>query len=257
MKATNFLNTHLIAIKTTIEILKNGKIWLYFIPSLLVCLFFLLLRSIFHLGETSEQLLNDSTSWYQFLFGKIGALLDFFITQLYIFIVITILSPVNTMLSEKVDTLLTGNKFTFSLLRLFNDFVRMIFIVIIALTIEFSILIAWWLFAFIFGLTGTLFYEIITLFIGAFFFGFTFYDHSLERYQVGIFQSIGFAFTKIPLVLTTGIIFKTLYYFPYFWDVPYLGIMLAPIFTTIIATVVYLYDRKILPKKNDYSSIDN
>src|SRR5690606_24921740 len=149
--------------------------------------------------------------------------------------ILTVLSPFNTILSEKLDTKLTGQKFSFSIIRLINDLFRMILVVIIAISMEFIFIGFWWLICWITGLNDTFIYPLISFLIGAFFFGFSFYDHSLERYEVNVFGSIGFAFSNGLLVMTTGAIFKLLYYFPYFWEVSYLGIIIAPVLTTMIS----------------------
>jgi CysZ protein len=108
----------------------------------------------------------------------------------------------------------------------------MIFIVIIALTLEFFFLGLYWIIA---AITGIHFLDdIIYFLIAAFFYGFSFYDYSLERYELGVFKSLRFAFSNIFLVSISGCIFLGLY------TIPYLGVIIAPVLSTMIATIVYL-----------------
>ena len=131
----------------------------------------------------------------------------------------------------------------------------MIAIVSIALTLELLCLFVWWIIAKIIGFDGTSFYGIISLLIGSFFYGFSFYDHSLERYNISVGQSVNFAFKNISIVLLTGICFKALYYFPYIWDTPIIGIVISPVITTMISTVVYLfYSGKLNPDTSKLNS---
>lgn len=240
---------HIEAAKQVFNALKSNRYWGYFVPGVLVLIIYLIaegfLRLLFGTGPTAE-----TTHWFAKYVGggwaKVGSVLDFIITQAYIFFVITLLSPFNTLLSEKLDCQLTGQAFTFSLKRMVHDLMRMLLIVTIALILELLILFVWWLIAKILGFNGTFFYSIISMLVGAFFYGFSFYDHSLERYKVSVSESLNYAFKNMNIVLITGLFFKAMYYFPYIWDMPTIGIVLSPVLTTMLSTVVYLYYRGIL-----------
>jgi len=241
---------HIKGILEVFRQLSKGKFLFYFLPGAIITIFY------FWVNSATSQIANG----VNFLDGipLIGSYLEkgvdtafnivgFLFDQLYIFIIITILSPFNTHLSEKLDTSLTGQKFESGILRIFNDLMRMIFIVFIALSLEFLLMGVWWLVSWIFGI-GDSIYEFISFVMASFFFGFSFYDHSLERYDVGVFGSLGFAFKKMLMVTITGAIFQLLYYFPYTGELPYIGIVIAPVITTMISTVVFLYYKKRLPK---------
>lgn len=233
------VNHHIEAVKSTWNQLSKGNFLIYFVPGIIITLLFI---SIHLITDTllEGNITTQETGWLSSVFSKIGSVIDFIITQLYIFIILTVLSPFNTILSEQLDTKITGQKFSFSVIRLINDLFRMILIVIIALTLQFFFIGIWWFIAWIFNVNNTFFYDCVAFLISAFFFGFSFYDHSLERYEVNVFGSIGFAFSNIFLITLTGSLFKLLYYFPYFWEVSYIGIVIAPVLTTMISTIVYL-----------------
>jgi len=242
---------HIKAIIEVINQLTKGRFLMYFIPGLVITTIY------FWLTYRASSLLN--VTGFLERIPLVGGYLDqgfeatvgvisFLFDQIYIFAIITLLSPFNTHLSEKLDTQLTGQKFEGGFGRIINDLVRMIIIVIISIVLEFFLLGFWWIISWIFGIPD-LVYTIVSFLMAAFFFGFSFYDHSLERYKKGVFGSLGFAFQKMLMVIITGSIFLALYYFPYQNGTPYIGIFIAPVLTTMISTVVYLYYLKKLPKE--------
>lgn len=240
------INYHLASIKTVFELLSKGNFLIYFIPGIVITLLFVCIN--FFSGLVfGDSMPSENAGWFSIAFSKIGSVVDYLLIQLYIFFVLTILSPFNTILSEKLDTKLTGNTFSFSIIRVINDLIRMILIVLIAMLLQFVFIGIWWLISFITGIDDTFIYDVIAFLISAFFFGFSFYDHSLERYEINVPGSIRFAFSNVLLITITGIIFKLLYYFPYFWEVSYIGIVIAPVLTTMISTVVYLKVRNNFP----------
>ncbi len=242
----NPIKYHIDAVKIVAEQLSKGNFLIYFVPAILITTLFLLV-SFFANLVFGDPATVESTGWFSVVLSKVGSVVDFIVVQLYIFFILTILSPFNTILSEKLDTRLTGTKFSFSIIRVINDLIRMIFIVLIALLLQLVFVGIWWFICLVTGISDTIIYEVIAFLISAFFFGFSFYDHSLERYEISVPGSLRFAFSNILLITITGIIFKLLYYFPYFWEVSYIGIVIAPVVTTMISTVVYLMVRNNLP----------
>jgi CysZ protein len=226
---------HFKALIWTLLQFSKGKYLLYFIPGILFALGF------WWLENWSESLISlDATveyrSWYSNLWEKsvsqTGHFLSFIFHQLAIFFILTLLSPINTFLSESVDTDLTGKTVGFGLVRLVNDFIRMLFIVIIAISLELLILGIWSLISWIFGvqfLNPTVFFM-----TAAFFYGFSFYDFSLERNEISIMGSIRFAKKYSFPTLVTGIFFSILLL------IPILGLALAPFIITIVSTHVFL-----------------
>lgn len=241
----NVLNYHIQALKDSFSLLAKGKFLVYFLPGVIATILFFLFNSLLSSVFGSDTALNEEAGWFSVAIIKVGSVFEFITTQFYIFLVITLFSPFNTILSEKVDAHLTGQKFEFSIIRIINDLIRMVFIVIIALFFEFILIGLWWFFCWIVGINDTFVYKAFSFLIGAFFFGFSFYDHSLERYQISVGASMKFAFSNLFLVLLTGMIFKTLYYFPFFGSTPYIGIAIAPVITTMISTIVYIQYRKL------------
>lgn len=236
-------------IKSIIEVIKQltaGRFFAYFIPGAIISLLYYWYYFNMADYENGETFLSSIPWVGEYLeegFHKTVGVINFIVNQIYVFFVLTLLSPFNTLLSEKLDTRLTGQKFEGGLIRIINDLVRMIFIVVMALILEFFFILVWWIIAKMFGIPDSI-YQVMSFILASFFFGFSFYDHSLERYQKGVFASLGFAFNNILLVTITGAIFHAIY------SLPIVGITLSPVLTTMIATVVYLYYIGKMPHQN-------
>ncbi len=236
---------HLDGIKKTFETLSKGKFLVFFIPGLVITIlyWYFIYRARQYTGildlQTGYSWVDVVTGWIEtgldYFFGFISIIFD----QIYIFFVITLLSPFNTALAEKFDTSLTGKPFQSTLISFVNDFFRMLLVVLIAVTLEFGMMFFYWIFSWIFPeiIDTTMYYL-----IAAFFFGFSFYDFHLERYRVGVLGSLGYAFQNILTMLLTGSFFLLIY------NIPLIGIPLAPVLTVMVSTVVYL------KKENKFNS---
>jgi CysZ protein len=229
------INNHIYAFRVTIEALSKGKLFVYFIPGLIVALIYLYFRSWTSSAAGAAESLSDVwlvggvlSSVAHGFFG----LIDFLLFQFYVFIVLIILAPFNGLLAEKFDNHLTGNKFDGGIVRMMNDLLRAVFIALIALLLELATLFIWWIISFVipFGFIDT----IMSFLITSFFFGFAFYDYGLERYGEGTFASIAFAFGNMLHMILTGAVFTLIYY------IPVLGVFLAPLMATMVATATYL-----------------
>lgn len=226
---------HIYAIKVSFEALSKGKYLTFFIPGLIVGLFY-------YWAFSSTEELNESVSSYE---GS-NMVVDFFVSGakgvigfgqaillvIFQFFVLTILSPFNSFLSEKFDADLTGRKFETGFVRILNDLLRAILVAIIALFLELIFMGVWWILSWLplIGLLDPIMYFLIA----SFFFGFAFYDYSLERHNIGTFRSLGFAFSKMGHMIISGSIFTLIFM------IPIAGIILAPVLVTLISTGVYI-----------------
>ncbi|MES2590193.1 MAG: hypothetical protein V4622_14545 [Bacteroidota bacterium] len=229
------ISDHIYAAKVSFDELMKGKYWIYLLPSILITLVFYfvawLLSSIFSFVNAVDSIPYIG-SYLETGVDVTKGILDYLGDTFYQFLILTVLSPVYCLLSEKVDNDFTGAKFDGGIVRIMTDLIRAIFIVIIALILNFVAMVIWWLFAWITGFH--LLDEIMYFLIGAFFIGFSFYDFSLERYAVGTLGSWNFGFGKIPYMFITGGLFCLSFKIPFF------GVILAPFLMTIISTVVFL-----------------
>lgn len=239
--------THITAIKQTFEALSKGKFLLFFLPGAIIGLGYLY---VWYQGQTYRAIADSSDSIW-LVGGAVSGLLHFFgnlfsflIDQLYIFLVLVCLSPFNCILSEKFDNSLTGNTFHGGILRIINDVLRAIFIVILAILMEYIALGVWFVLSILLPFSDIL-DPIMYFLIPAFFIGFSFYDYSLERYGKGVFPSWGFSFGKMSYMLISGAVFTLLY------NIPAVGIIIAPVLLTMISTSVYIQIKGTTPQKEE------
>ncbi|MFK7785529.1 MAG: hypothetical protein AB8B56_10455 [Crocinitomicaceae bacterium] len=242
MKAINY---HIRGIITTLEYLFKGKYLLYFIPGLII-------TGLFWYFDTKLSDSDWTTDWWwlQWLNALFDWAKDLTVAMnesLYIFLVLTVLSPFFTALGEKFDKDLTGKETEGGVLRFINDMFRMVFIVFVSLILQGVFLFLYWIVDKMFGFPDMA-DEIVRYCIIGFFFGFTFYDFALERYAKGVGGSLMFAFSAPIGMIIIGVIFKAIY------ALPYVGIPLAPVLVVMISTVAYAYYIKKLPKSTQLSN---
>lgn len=225
---------HWTGIEQVAKTLFKGKFLLYFIPGLIVGLIYLYLQfqarrimAVAHLGDDIP-IVGSAISW---LADGVFSIFDLIVSEFYKFVILVVLSPVNCILSEKFDSYLTGREYKFDLIRLVNDFLRMILIVISALFLEYVFLVIWWIFSWILpDFIG----EAMFFLIASFFVGFSFYDYSMERYGLNFFKSWGLGFSKMSYMLITGGIFTLMI------KIPVVGIIAAPVVISMLSTAVYV-----------------
>ena len=242
-------NYHIKAITNTFKEIFQGNFILFFIPGIiLTIIYYWFLYNASKIVDTNK--LTSEYSWISWIFEyinyaliKILQLFQIISKQIYIFLILTIFSPFNTYLGEKIEEKYTGRKFEGGLSRFIKDILRMILVVTLALLIELVIIITYWTISWIIGLD--ILDDIICFFVTSFFFGFSFYDFALERNKLGVFNSIGFAFSNPLTMILTGGIFLVLF------NIPIIGIPIAPVLTLMISTFVYLYLNKQIPYLNN------
>jgi len=221
------------------ETLMKGKFLFYFIPGLVVSIF---LWVYYYQMSEYEQMTKETQEWFliggavSWVLDFLGSMLTFLVEQLYMFIVLVCFSPFNCILSEKYDNYITGNKFDGGFVRMLNDLLRAIFIVIISLLLELLVVFGYWLVSlFIPDSIAEYLDPAMGFIIPSFFIGFAFYDYSLERYGEGTFSTVGYAFKRMLAMLIAGSLFTLLF------NIPYVGIILAPVILTMLSTYVYVH----------------
>lgn len=230
------IQLHLDGIRTTAEALGKGKFLIYFLPGLIIGIIALYFYWQANRLLDAAHVVDDIPLVGSILSYSVDGIFGFFefiANEFYKFLLLVCLSPVNCILSEKYDNYLTNNKFDGGIVRIINDVLRAVFIVIIVLVMEYFTLFVWWLISFLIPMDEYL-TPIVQFLISSFFLGFAFYDYSLERYQKGTLSSLGFSFKNMGIVVLTGALFSALY------AIPYLGIIIAPVLLTMISTAVYV-----------------
>jgi CysZ protein len=230
---------HLKAIKTIFTLFSKGKFIIYFIPGLVLTIFFYYVNSLLAKLGKSDVTTNPNQT-----ITVVVSALEYINNQFYTFFILIILSPVNSILSKKLDTHLTDYVHTSSFSELLNNILRMIFVLSITLFFEFVIMGVWWLFALVTGLDFI--NPFLYVLVAAFFYGFSFYDYNLERYNRSTIGSLKYGTNHILSMLIAGGAFMLLKF------VPYVGYIIAPILITMLTTIVYLYSIKKLPKRSNF-----
>lgn len=232
------IKNHIQAIQITITTIFQGRFLWFYIPGIIITLGYLIslyLFSVDHYTITpteSESWIDTLIDWFNAIATWLHSFLTFLLDKIYVFIVITALSPFHAFIAERFDQSMTGTKFPYSFSHFIKDFFRMLAVVSLALLMQLGFILVWWVFSFIPGLG--LLNDLMYFLISAFFFGFAFHDYALERYRLSIGKSIQFAFQKPLSMILTGAIFLGIY------AIPYAGVPLSGVITTMIATVVYL-----------------
>ena len=240
----NAIKDHVFAAKLAIDQLSKGKIWLYILPSVVVALLFYNVFSFFHHlseGATVAQSVPFVGDYITTGLQKTVSFAVWITDQIYMFFILTLLSPVNCLLSEKIDNDVTGAKFDGGIVRIMTDLGRAFILLLFTLVLNFIVMGTWWLIALITGFH--LLDPIIYFMIGAFFVGFSFYDFNLERYGIGFFGTVEFGFAKMSYMVATGATFTIIYM------IPVVGLLLAPFLVTVVSTIVYLKMKNKIPNK--------
>ncbi len=156
----------------------------------------------------------------------------FILFELFKFVALTLLSPFHAYISEIYDQKLTGNQFKFSFLRMLEDLFRGLVISITAFSLE-MLFTGFWLILNLF-LPLEFFTPLAFMLISSFFFGFAFFDFSLERHEYGVLSAWNYAFQKASSCFWIGALFSIIMY------IPHAGIIIAPPLITLLATQRFL-----------------
>jgi len=231
--------------KTAISTIFNNKMAIYFVIPFILNIVLLIfgIKYIFELVEYSTKIFRewinfDSSDFLgrsfvkEFFYGLITTILYivFFITYMLISgnIITILLSPMFSLISEKTDTLLTGNEYKFELKQFLKDIFRGIFISARNTIIELFFMVIMLFVSFI-PVIG-FFSPVFMLIISAYFYGFSFLDYSNERNKMSIRKSVEFVRKHKGLVISNGLVFSI------FLFIPFCGSFIA-IFVSIISVV--------------------
>lgn len=130
-------------------------------------------------------------------------------TKFTLYIVVVTLSPILALLSERIEKILTGNKYKFSPVQLFNDIKRGMRIALRNIFWEyFFIVIILGIASFFGGTVKNILIFSIPIGIGFYFYGFAFIDYINERRRLNIQQSIYFVSKHKGLAIAIGSIYS-------------------------------------------------
>ncbi len=226
--------------------------WFLLIPILLYVIIlyitFSIESSIYQ--YTSEKIfsylnISNEDNWFfkalQFLLQGILFLL-FKLVFFFVFyfisgnIILIILSPVLSYISEKSEKIIRNKTYNFNLSKLVKQIARSILLSLRNITIQLLLIIGIIIISFIpiIGWIISPFSLVLIILINAYFLGFSFLDYSFERKELTINQSILIVRKNKGLAIGYGLIFYLTSL------IPFIGGLLAPffaIFITVAATI--------------------
>jgi CysZ protein len=131
------------------------------------------------------------------------------------FIVVIILSPLLTYLSERCDTLLTGNKYHFNLDQFWRDIQRAIRIALRNIVRQYLIILPIYFIAWLFWKNPTSSPVMFLVFlISSYYYGFSFIDYINERRKLDVKNSIQFVRKTSGLAISIGGCYAVLIFGP-------------------------------------------
>ena len=154
----------------------------------------------------------------------------FFLLFAYLggYVIIILMSPVFSYLSERTEKIKTGIDYPFSFRQLVKDVLRGVIIAVRNFSIEVILTLLMFILSFI-PIIGW-FAAIILFFISAYFYGFSFMDYALERKKLNLRQSVQFMRENKGIVIANGFVFSLCLI------IPFCGVSLSS-FAAIISVV--------------------
>ena len=171
-------------------------------------------RDIKELGSNIETL-NDLI-WMTIKMLFFDALYLIF-TKFTMYLVVVVLSPAISILSETIEEKLTGNKYPFNLIQLLSDIRRGARIAFRNIFWEyFFLVIVMGIASFMGGTAKSVIIFTIPIAIGFYFYGFAFMDYINERRRLNIQQSVYFVSKHRGLAVAIGSVYSILF-LSFFW----------------------------------------
>jgi CysZ protein len=203
--------------------IKKHKLWIYFLFPMVI--FFVIYYSGFAFQELKRDYTADDDAsmikkvWYFFVSGFF-LLMSYVIFNFMRYILIILISPVLSVVSEKVEKIITGNKYKFNLKQLFKDIKRTINLAIRNIFFEFGIVygvalalyIIFWIVPAPEG-TAKFISGQFAMLVAFYYYGFGFIDFMNERRRLTIKQSVKFVKKHKGFAIALGSIFTVFFHY--------------------------------------------
>ena len=152
------------ALGESIGFVIKQKLFLYFIPAILLSLVFYYMLSG---AQSATSWLTFMEDWWVigWIIGALEKTIHVIGFVVFEFVILVLLTPINSYFAEKVKEKFTGVKTEFDMAQLMRSLGRTAKILIIALSVEMLILFILWIFSFI---LGDSFYYVAALLISSF-----------------------------------------------------------------------------------------
>jgi CysZ protein len=203
------------------KFIKTHKLWYYFIFPVLLFL------GIYYLGFVFQELKGDTVIeddmgqikkvWLMFL-RSLYALLAVVMFSFMRYILIILLSPILSIVSERVERILTGNKYKFNLKQLIIDIKRALNLairnMIWELGIVYSFILVYYIVSWMVGfsegvdnfVTGA-----VAMIVAFYYYGFGFIDYLMERMRMDLPESVKFVRKHKGFAVALGSVFTLIF----------------------------------------------
>lgn len=237
------------------EILFSRKFWWFLLFPVLILLLLFIGGNVLisHAGDGLSGLIEhhikawiSGISWLQWVDTATGIFIKIVLRLLYFFlfiafggyIVLIVMSPVYSWLSERTEAHLTGKEYPFSWRQLFWEIFRGILIAFRNMFLQLCLSLVLFLCSFI-PVVGLL-SPFALFFTSAYFYGFSFMDYAVERKRYNVRQSVRYVNKKIGVVIGIGTVFALTL------TIPWLSIIACSFVSllSVIAATVALNDQK-------------
>lgn len=207
-----------------LKFIKEHKLYMYFLVPIL------LFVGIYYIGFSFEEWKAEAAkvTGEESFWGKIwnAIVYGFYTAMAYLvfkfmrYILIICLSPVLSVVSERVERIITGNVYKFNLKQLIKDIKRTINLSIRNIIWELGIIYALYsvvmILAWVFQIPNSatnIVYFFISMFIGFYYYGFSFIDYLNERRRLTIAESVVFVKKHRAFAFALGSIFTLLFHY--------------------------------------------
>jgi len=170
----------------------------------------------------------------QFLLVGLQAILIYMMYHMNKYMVLTLMTPILTPLSERTEYHLTGNKYPLIFKYYIEDVVRAFKIILRNMLLQMIWMALIYTVTFIYGLPGWI-NDVCYYLIAFYFYGFSFMDYASERRRISIAEAIKFTRRHFLVAFFLGGIYVGMY------SIPYAGVVIAPILSVVAGTVAVHY----------------
>jgi CysZ protein len=156
------------------------------------------------------------------------------------YLVLILLSPMNTLVATRTEYVLSGNVYKFSFQQFVSDVFRGVNFALRNLFTQFLVVLVWIVLTYVFPFLNNFTFWVMFV-IGSYFYGASLLDYTLEKRKISMEKSYAFIFKNAGITLSIGLLFSSLFFVSF-------GILLAPL-TGVVAGTLALHKKYDLKKK--------
>jgi len=182
------------------------------------------------------------TGYFSLILGWVLKLLFWMVSgTLMKYVLLILLSPLFSLLSESIEEKLTGKKYPFNGLQLLKDIFRGIGVSLRNMFLEYLFIAVCFLLTILFPPLVILTAPFL-LFVSWYYIGFTMLDYNFERHRMSISQSAAFTRQHKGTAIGIGMVYAFFMILPLF-----MGIFFGPVLAVSGATLCFLEIKQLMP----------